>query len=323
VDLDWLETFLAVVDRGGFTAASQWLHRPQSRVSGHVAALERDLGVQLFDRSRRPAALTPAGEVFVRHARQIVAEIATARSAVGALGDLGRHTLTLVTTPCIGTALFPGVVARLSAEVRGVRIDLAEQSWHDVERRFVAEGSAMAVLPVVAPPLTQGLQRQLLWRERLLAVVPRGHELARSGGAVPLNRLSSCSLVVCRASADGQSEALAALAAGGFSGQPHVTVDTPQTLVSLVRAGAGVGVLNAVALQARDLTGLAVVRIDDDAVREVAAYWSDVLLRTDTGRRLHRAVLEAPLPAGAEPIARPAGLPAPGRRERLAGPAAG
>jgi hypothetical protein len=37
--------------------------------------------------------------------------------------------------------------------------------------------------------------------------------------------------------------------------------------------------------------------------RTVAAYWNDVLLDTDTGRRLHRAVIEAPVPAGAEPPA--------------------
>src|SRR4051812_38883747 len=58
VELDWLETFLAVVDRGGFTAASEQIHRSQSRVSAHIAALERHLGVQLIDRSRRPAVAT-------------------------------------------------------------------------------------------------------------------------------------------------------------------------------------------------------------------------------------------------------------------------
>ena len=49
-----MRTFLAVLDRGGFTAASEQVHRSQSRVSAHVAALERELGVTLIDRSRRP-----------------------------------------------------------------------------------------------------------------------------------------------------------------------------------------------------------------------------------------------------------------------------
>src|SRR6476469_4331633 len=72
VELDWLETFLAVVDQGGFTAASEHIHRSQSRVSAHIAGLERALGVQLIDRHRRPAALTDAGVVLSRHARAVL-----------------------------------------------------------------------------------------------------------------------------------------------------------------------------------------------------------------------------------------------------------
>ena len=75
VELDWLETFLAVVDRGGFAAASEAVHRSQSRVSAHIAALERDLGVRLIDRAHRPARLTAAGEVFARHAREKASQL--------------------------------------------------------------------------------------------------------------------------------------------------------------------------------------------------------------------------------------------------------
>src|SRR4051795_2217969 len=87
VELAWLETLLAVVDRGGFTAASATLHRSQSRVSGHIAALERELGVRLFDRSRRPTTLTPAGEVFLPYARAAVQNIGSAKAALCALPD--------------------------------------------------------------------------------------------------------------------------------------------------------------------------------------------------------------------------------------------
>ena len=76
MELDWLETFLAVVDRGGFTAASTHVHRSQSRVSAHIAALERELGTRLIDRTRRPATLTAAGRIFAGHARDIIAEVA-------------------------------------------------------------------------------------------------------------------------------------------------------------------------------------------------------------------------------------------------------
>jgi DNA-binding transcriptional LysR family regulator len=301
VDVDWLETFLAVVDRGGFTAASEQVHRSQSRVSAHIAALERQLGVRLLDRSRRPATPTAAGEVFARHAREIVAGVGSARAAIGALRGLDERSLTLVTTPCVGAALFPQVLARVTAERPGLRVQLAERNWNEVERGFVTEGPAMAVLPRLEPSAVTGLRERVLWREPLKVVVPRGHGLARPGEPVSAERLVRSPLLVCRGSGDGDAEVLGLLAARGVVAQLRVTADTPLTLTSLVRAGVGVAVINAVALGPLDLAGLLVLDLEGPAhCRVVAAYWNDVLLDTDAGRRLHRAVLEAPVPAGAE-----------------------
>ncbi|MET0765846.1 MAG: LysR family transcriptional regulator [Blastococcus sp.] len=305
MDLDWLETFLAVVDRGGFTAASEQVHRSQSRVSAHIAALERQLGVRLLDRTRRPATPTAAGEVFARHARDIVAGVGSARAAIAALRGMDRRSLTLITTPCVGAALFPAVLARVTSERPGLRVELAERSWHDVERRFVADGGAMAVLPRLDPPTATGLRERVLWDEPLKVVVAVEHELAQAGAPVPVERLARFPLLVCRSFGDGDSDALRLLTRRGVLAQARVTADTPQTLTALARAGVGVAVVNAVALAPLDLRGLAVLDLDGpDHSRVVAAYWNDVLLDTDTGRRLHRAVVDAPLPVGAEPVER-------------------
>ena len=114
-------------------------------------------------------------------------------------------------------------------------------------------------------------------------------------------------------SAGVEPEVLQLFAARGFAVQPRVTVDSPQTLLSLVRAGGGVGVLNAVALGTLDTGGATILDIDGDLVRDVAAYWYDVLLDTRIGRRLYRAVLDAPLPPGAMPLASPDGAVTDGR----------
>jgi DNA-binding transcriptional LysR family regulator len=316
MELDWLETFLAVVDRGGFTAASEQVHRSQSRVSAHIAGLERELGVRLIDRSRRPATVTTAGQVFARHAREIVAGIGSARSAVGALRAMDQESLAVLTTPCVGTALFPGVIDALSRDHPGVRVTLSEQSWHDVERRFPADGVVVAVLPTLSHPLAPGLQERVLWRERVQVVVGAEHDLA-GGGPVTPERLVRHPLVVAGTSAEAPAEALTLLAAGGLAVQPRVSVDTPQSLVAMARAGVGVGVANSVALRHTDTHGLVVRDVaDPDFVREVAAYWYDVLVSTEVGRALLQTVLDSPLPQGADRVTRRTG---PVRRDE-AGP---
>lgn len=307
VELDWLETFLAVADRGGFTAASETVHRSQSRVSAHIAALERDLGVRLIDRAHRPARLTAAGQVFARHAREVVTGIGAARSAVVALRGMDAEPITVLTTPCVGATLFPSVLAELVEIHPGLRVTLMERPAADVERRLLGSGPAMAVLPRLATPLPPGLREHVLWREPLQVVVPVGHELDRAGKPVTLDVLTAGPLIICgtqteTAPGDSAAEVLGLLAARGLAAAPRAAVDVPQTLLALVRAGIGIGVANAVALATADLSGVAVLDIDDPSLaREVAAYWYDVLTVGGLGMELHRAVVTAAPPPGGSP----------------------
>ncbi len=312
---------LAVVDRGGFTAASAQVHRSQSRVSAHIAALERELGVLLIDRTRRPASVTPAGRIFATHARDILADVGSARSAIGVLRAMDEESLAVLTTPCIGGAMFPDVLAKLLVAHPRARVALSEHGWQDDgERRHPADGFVLAVLPTLAHPQAPGMQEQLLWREPLLAVVPVDHLLARAGArpavateqptvphsatdrrsVISTQQLAGFPLVVSGMSANAEPEIVSMLADRGLDTAPRTTVDAPQTLVAMVRSGVGIGIANAVALDNTDTTGVVLLGFDDpEMVREVAAYWYDELLVSEVGRALHQGVLEAALPRGA------------------------
>jgi len=76
VTSDQLEALLAVVDRGGFTAAAEFLGVSKQAVSRRVAELERELAVALFTRSSRHVKCTIEGETFVKHARVALRELA-------------------------------------------------------------------------------------------------------------------------------------------------------------------------------------------------------------------------------------------------------
>ncbi len=71
-DLYTLHAFIAVVEEGGFTAASRRLRLSQSAISLQIAKLEESLGNQLIDRSTRRIELTSAGEKFLSYARRIL-----------------------------------------------------------------------------------------------------------------------------------------------------------------------------------------------------------------------------------------------------------
>jgi DNA-binding transcriptional LysR family regulator len=69
--MDWIVSFVAVARYGGFSAAGKAVYRGQSRISEHVAELERALGVQLFDRTH-PTSLTPEGRALLPRAEEIL-----------------------------------------------------------------------------------------------------------------------------------------------------------------------------------------------------------------------------------------------------------
>jgi len=96
MELARLNIFVAVTEAGSFTAAAERLGLTKSAVSQGVAALERELGVQLLQRSTRHVAITQAGEEFLADCRSLLAHagqiVERARAQQGELSGLLRIT---------------------------------------------------------------------------------------------------------------------------------------------------------------------------------------------------------------------------------------
>jgi Transcriptional regulator len=84
-DLNDLYFFAAVVEHGGFSAASRALGVPKSRLSKRVAQLEERLGVRLLQRTTRRFVVTEVGERFYAHCRAVLEEAQAAQDAVDEL----------------------------------------------------------------------------------------------------------------------------------------------------------------------------------------------------------------------------------------------
>jgi DNA-binding transcriptional LysR family regulator len=93
-----LRLFVAIVDRGGISAAARQLGREKSTVSRDLSALEDRLGVRLLQRTTRSVSLTEAGAILLAYARRVVEEVEHAEQAIDALSDEPRGVLR-VTAP--------------------------------------------------------------------------------------------------------------------------------------------------------------------------------------------------------------------------------
>ncbi len=128
MDLHQLKSFVAVAETHGFSAAAHVLNLTQSAVSAQIAALEKDLGVRLFERTTRSVALTDAGTTLLPYARQLLNLSDTASSLVS--GESHRPALRFGITTEQADQFLPEILRRFTAvhpEV-GVQIDCSVSS---------------------------------------------------------------------------------------------------------------------------------------------------------------------------------------------------
>lgn len=119
-----LEVFVALVEQGSFTKAARHLELSQSTVSGHMADLERRLGVRLVERDRSGVRPTAGGRALLVPARQALQAERGARMAVEELSGLLRGTLVVGGSTIPASYILPAVFGRFHKEHQGVSLRL-------------------------------------------------------------------------------------------------------------------------------------------------------------------------------------------------------
>ena len=123
-----LRYFLAVVDHGSVSRASEWLGIAQPALSQALSRMEKDLGVRLFERSRLGAAPTPAALAILEDVRISVARI---DAAAHRAREIGRGSAGQLTVGLVSSALFdtlPRALREMRRQAPGVRVILREMS---------------------------------------------------------------------------------------------------------------------------------------------------------------------------------------------------
>lgn len=277
--LDRLRTFLTVVRRGSFSAAAQELYLPQPRVSGHIADLERALGATLFDRSRQPVALTDSGQRLLPYAQSVVESLrSAAQDVAGADDEEVAGSVVVGMYPSAAAQLYGPLLASLAESHPRVELHLWEGSTLELESALDEGDVDLAVRPALPAPQAAGRMTSVrLWVEPLVVAVPEDSPLA-GRTVLRLVDLEGLALITIgpaqgELGGPGGFESSQALLAAGLQGQVAHWTNQPQTLVSLVRSGLGVGVTNLLAMQTANLDGVTVIPLSDEGCTRAVALW--------------------------------------------------
>jgi len=125
IDLNRVRLFTRVVDAGSFTAAARAAGLPKSSISRAVAALERDLGVRLIQRTTRRVQVTEAGRTYYESVSPALSGIDEATDAVAELTEVPRGTVRLTAPADIGDRLLAPTLTRFARRYPEIHLDLS------------------------------------------------------------------------------------------------------------------------------------------------------------------------------------------------------
>ena len=244
MELRHLRAFTAVAEELHFGRAAARLHMAQPPLSQQIRHLERDLGVQLLERTTRRVRLTNSGVVFLEHARRVLAEADRARESVLLTEQGERGEIRVGLTGATTWRLLPRMTRAYRARYPLVRLELHPSVFSGAQISALLDGGIDVGLlraPVPAP-----LACRTLLDEELVAVLPDEHPLA-ARPSVPLTDLARENFVSYpdRQGSNLRDVAFRACASVGFWPRVVQEAQDTYTVVALVAAAVGVALLPA------------------------------------------------------------------------------
>lgn len=241
---------VAVADHGSFTAAAEVLHVSQSGVSAQVARLERELGLDLFERGARRVTTTPAGDELLGRMRGVLAALEEIRSVAGQHLGLLRGRARVGAVAGLTWPAFLDALADLRAQHPGLDLGLTEGLSLHLQHQ-VADGRLdVAVVSWTRSP-TAGLASWVAVEEHVTAVVAPDHPLA-TRTSLATSELPDAE-VICMTHGTGVRAAYEAMMrAEGHPAPVAWEVTLPSTVRALAQRGLGVGIVTSSRADAPD-----------------------------------------------------------------------
>lgn len=239
LEIRQLEYFLTVGRAGSFTRAAERLYVSQPAVTNAVRSLEEELGIQLFDRSQRLAALTSEGRIFFEHAERIMHGIRSTIAEIDTLKNLSGGHLSLGLTALGGMTDVSEVLGDFAASYADIAVHLTEASSKSLEQLLLADKLDLAVL--IRPPDSAALSFIGLPPQEIVLVCGRRHRLRRSN-SVALSGLTDEKLLIFPSATYREILVEAFAKADGL---PQIKLESGhvQTLKSMAAAGLGITLL--------------------------------------------------------------------------------
>ena len=254
LDLHRLRLLTEFAARGSIAGTAAVLGYTPSAVSQQLAALEREAGTALLDRTARRAELTDAGRRLAAHAERILAMVEEAETDLSARAAEPTGRVVATAFPSAAVAFAPALARSLRAHPRLTLVLRQTQAGEGL--RQVRSGEVdVAIVDDWTGRLAGEIEGSILScyhliRDQLVLVVPRAHRAADPAQAVDLRALRHEPWLAAPAGEPSRQAVDRLLAAAGVAPPVLSEFEGMSTIVSLVARGLGIAILPRLAVAA-------------------------------------------------------------------------
>jgi len=240
MDIKQIEYFVTVVETGSFSSAAEELYISQSSLSKKIIALEKELGIKLFDRSKRRIALTDVGMIFHKHAVKLNKDHETMMAEIGEYKK---------TTPSLSIAAIP-VTAQY-----GITSYIAQFKKAYPEINFtLEERQASTVLPALSQYKydlaflrdynidSEALSNFSIMADKLMVVVSCEHRFAKRK-SISLKELSDENFIMFTKGTLIYELSVSACKSAGFEPGIFYTASRSASIIGMVASNSRVALM--------------------------------------------------------------------------------
>ena len=255
MDFKQLRYIIKVAETRNITKAAGELFITQPALSHYIAKVEKELGIQLFDRNTTPLSLTVAGEYYVETAKKIINLELNLREKLADVATLKKGHIVMGIPPARAAYVLPYIIPKFKAKYPGVQLETMEKN-SDILKESIKTGKADFALI----PMTRGinsleadkeLEGEILGMEELYLVAHKSllaDVTVKPGGVVDIESIKEKPFVMLRKNR-GVRKAVDAMFLQ-YSSKMNVVMETSSndSAYRLAAAGIGMAIVPAMAL---------------------------------------------------------------------------
>ena len=238
-----LRTFMAVTKCGNFTKAATFLNLTQPAISGHIAALEQELGTQLFNRTGKKLVLTDAGNILERRARDILRRVDEVKSEIEDLKNLRGGCIRIGASKIIGVYILPKILTAFREQFPDIELQISIHSARTIVAQVEDNQYDLAIVGEGITINPRNIGHKIIGEDELIVIAAPNHPLVKNP-LVPLDTAFHEPFILSGQDTASLKHVKQHLSELGIELKSTIEIDEAGAIKRAVEEGAGLAIIS-------------------------------------------------------------------------------